>query len=207
MSRDWLADEYGDLRPEVAQAGERVPGRAPVSGALRAVNRQRRVSWAGWLVALGLLISFAAYWKLQGSAQPSVTARSVIVAAPPPAREATVFGTNVNLRASPGVNARVVDRLQEGQPLAISNYERGWYQVSASAGSKGWVFGAFVRGHRGPVAGPGVVIQPNRFPSGRKLSRDEKVLVEQRLADGQMILLFPDGERGRVSRNSVRLVQ
>lgn len=69
--------------------------------------------------------------------------------------------TNVNLRAGPGTNHRVIGKLTRGDFVNVLSCQGSWCQVQAGGQPDGWVSGRFIgRGEnpyhsRGP-AGPGI---------------------------------------------------
>ena len=109
-------------------------------------------------------------------------------------------GFNVNIRSGPGLNFSPVSKLMAGEGVVVRAEQDGWFAVTTNAGTNGWVFGAFLRGHGNADHGAAVVTQLMSFDGDVQrvvLRPGEKVFVV-RNGDGQTDVVLPTGRRLRV---------
>ena len=57
----------------------------------------------------------------------------------------SITGNKVNVRTSPSLSSNVIKQLNAGHPIYISQQDGDWYLVQTASGTKGWVFGDYVR--------------------------------------------------------------
>lgn len=67
----------------------------------------------------------------------------------------TVTGSVVNLRTGPGTNYPVVTKVNKGATLTVQDQAFGWYQVTTSNGTVGWIASWLVSGGTMPVTPKG----------------------------------------------------
>ena len=62
------------------------------------------------------------------------------------AQDTTVIIDNAIVRAEPRDNAKIVEYLQQGNEIRVSNYplEGGWYKVRSKGGAYGWVHESYL---------------------------------------------------------------
>jgi uncharacterized protein YraI len=222
---DWLADEEGNLRPQIARELANAPPPEPapqprprpepvhVAGhvvrqlvpaltprVVRPVARTRVPVplLVGGILLAGMIGFAAGRWRgaaIERSAGSAVPDVSAAVAG------ALVNGTNVNLRSGPGLRFPVLARMTPGEAVEVRGEQAGWCSVTTSTGVGGWVFGAFLRGIRTDNRGAAVVTRFLASDGGGPrvvLRPGDKVFVE-RQGDGSTEIVLPSGRRLRVS--------
>jgi hypothetical protein len=229
---DWLADDEGNLRPQVAQelanapppepmrpepqplprpqrVIEQVVGRLAAAPVPRFVRPGQRPRVSLTLLACGVvlagLVGFAVgKWRSSG-VHPVDVGSTASTTAP----LALVNGTNVNLRSGPGLAFPVLARLLPGESLQVRDEQEGWYSVTTSTGLAGWVFGAFVRGRTTPDRGPALVTQllASDGSGPRVILRPGDKVFVVRQSDGSTEIVLPTGRHLRVSSNVLAPVE
>jgi hypothetical protein len=224
---DWLADDEGNLRPQVARELANAPPPEPMRPEAEPLPEPRRVvgqvvrrlaaapvprvAWTAerprvslTLLVLGVglagVIGFAVGKWRSSAVHPM---GEVVGPTPTAAPLALVNGHNVNLRSGPGLAFPALARLLTGEALQVRDEQAGWYSVTTSTGLGGWVFGAFVRGRAAPDRGPALVTKLLASDgSGPRviLRPDDKVFVA-RQPDGSTVIVLPTGRDLRVSPN------
>jgi len=221
---DWLADDEGNLRPQVARELANAPPPEPapqpqprpepgrVAGHVvrqvvpdvtprivrRVAGTRVPVSLVAGILLAGVIGFATGRWP---RAVLERSARSAVPNAPAAVAVVLVNGTNVNLRTGPGLGFPVLARMTPGEAVEVRGEQAGWYSVATSTGVGGWVFGAFLRGMRTDDRGPAVVTRSLASDgSGPRvvLHPGDKVFVE-RQGDGSTEILLPSGRRLRVS--------
>lgn len=206
-NRDWLADEFGDLRPEVAQALR--AEQAPVGGGQAVVppyvppGRQEHEPAApipAWfptaimalLIVLGItLIAFFIAWNVRSWVERSASVQSY---------DTSVAATNVHLRTEPRLDGELRLILQPNQKLEVMEVRNGWAKVQA-AGQEGWVYGGLLRGVGNGFLGPATVLKPitvRTVTGPTVLWLGQKLLIEGHAAPGYVVAILPDGRRASV---------
>ena len=56
-----------------------------------------------------------------------------------------ILGNNVNLRASPSTNARVITKFNNGHLINIGQKNGDWYFIKTANGKEGWIFRKYIR--------------------------------------------------------------
>lgn len=204
----WLADDEGNLRPDVARminqepdrpvnAPEALPGPDPVPAS---VDRSGGCLLTAVVALLLLLLASKAVDHYQRSTAHQWTR----------AFEARVVVEKSVLRRQAGLQYPAVEPLVLGDSLFVFRGEAGWYYAVVHRGPVGWIYGGFVCGVNGPWKGPGLVVEELRLydDEGRRdIKPGEWVLIAKKKRDGRMTLLLPDGVRMEAPAGAVRPVE
>ena len=222
---DWLADEEGNLRPQIARdlveappppapgPMARMPARPPepptphprrpVSQPPEPAVRVSAPSNPVVAFSLGLIAALIGFGLgISVVRHPGVSSEGLTasLAATPVGRPASANGINVNVRSGPGLNFPTISKLMAGEGLVVRAEQDGWFAVTTNAGTNGWVFGAFLRGHGNADHGAAIVTQLMSFDGDVQrivLRPGDKVFVV-RNGDGQTDVVLPTGRRLRV---------
>ena len=57
----------------------------------------------------------------------------------------SIAGDKVNVRTAPNMSAKVVKQLNTGHPVNVGQKNGDWYFIQTASGTKGWVFGKYVK--------------------------------------------------------------
>lgn len=222
----WLADDEGNLRPEVARDlfGAAVPPppgppapapiQPPVAGAAQARRPLApplapvvRVRVAPLpivpllLGVIGTLVGFSFGIWFVGRPMVRHDERSLVPETTAAGRAAFVNGLDVNVRTGPGLSFPPILKLTAGEDLLVGAERDGWFAVTTNTGMSGWVFGAFLRGEGSADRGAAIVTQLLTSDGvGQRvvLRPGDKVFVV-RNGDGQADVVLPTGRRLRVA--------
>lgn len=204
-NRDWLADEFGDLRPEVAQAlrEENAQGEGRRAGAPPHVPPRRRAQALAeplppWLpkaillfvigVGLVLGVAFAALKMKRPAKVPAEVIESLVT---------TVAVPNAKLRAEPGTYSSIRLVLQPNQQVEVIGLWNGWANVHV-AREKGWVYAGLLRSVGHDVLGPATVLKPIKVKTETGpivLYLGQKLLIERNAGSGYVVAVLPDDRR------------
>ena len=209
--QDSIADDEGNLRPEVARALTR-SSRAD-RGSVSREGRGR--GGAGPEIVWIAVLAFLTLVGLCNSPNPSQTPRlrehSHRVHTGAESRRAGlqsafVSGHGVSLREGPGLGYSRLAPLREKAEVTIHDFVDGWWRITIATGQSGWVFGAYLSEDVGPWLGPAVITESVR--RGRRYERGmypgDRVLVEKRTARRSVVVMLPDGRRAELPESAVR---
>lgn len=204
-NRDWIADEFGDLRPEVAEAlnaeGTRREARraaSPPNVPPRGGSHPPGAQFPSWLpgailsliIVVGLALGGAlAVRKVRGHGRAPVVKMESFVT--------SVAVPNAKLRAKPDIHSMIVLVLQPNQRVEVVGLWNGWVRVHV-AGVDGWIYGGLLRSVGGNILGPATLIKPMvvKAYTGRiVLYLGQKLLIEGHSAPGYVVAVLPDGRR------------
>ncbi len=189
---DWLADEYGNLRPEVARAlsnpaTRSVPRPTPQATAPSGVSGE---IIACAVILLLVIVGVAGYQVHEASMRQF---------------HSRIVAENVPLCAAPNSSARVYRLLTVGDKARIEKSENGWYQVRVPGEYGGWVWGGFLGKDTKPWHGPGIVVDSLLFEDAtthRVIRPGERVVIEKR-GRSRSILILSDGVRCEVPSRTI----
>lgn len=181
---DWLADDEGNLRPEVARAlvnstHGTVARSAPAAPA--AVT-----DWTGAAIVVALiLLAFAGIMIYQLHERALRQFHSRVVA------------EKVPLLTAPRSSAGVIGLLTVGAKARIETAEDGWYRIRTPRGYEGWIWGGFLGKDTGPWHGPGIVVDSvviENATTNRTIIPGERVVIDKR-GRSRSTLILVDGTR------------
>ena len=229
----WLADDEGNLRPDVARdlLGAPLPlvpgppAPAPVQPRVAAAAQARRplaqpvaqvVRVRGsslpivplLLGVIGAFIGFSLGNWFVWHPMARHDGLNVVPESAVPRRAASVNGVNVNVRSGPGLNFPPILKLTAGEGLLVGAERGGWFAVTTNTGVSGWVFGAFLRGPGSADQGAAIVTQlltSDGIGQHVVLRPGDKVFVV-RNGDGQADVILPTGRRLRVAPEALTRV-
>lgn len=190
---DWLADDEGSLRPEVARALGQVPG---VEGRelVQTDGDQSFLSLLGATTAIvafiGCLVLLTAL--LFGNRQPDE-------------RESKIWVSNAYLMSAPSNEAPPIQTLGQGERIKFLARQEGWCKVKVRGRRTGWVYLGQIRGASRYGAGAAMLTRdviPDGAPPGMLLRARQAVFVEAILGRGS-ILVLPNGEKARVPTDAL----
>jgi len=199
---DWLADEEGNLRPDVARAlleGNGGPAPAPTAEEVFAalVRPIRNL--------LGVLLLVIALSLVCHHRRSAVT--NMEPADPAASPSAHVVGTHVHLRAGPGLHQDVLEDLDSMTPVDVRGQDNSWCTVSLSDDRVGWIFGAYVAGPGQVGLGPFVLVRDITPAAGDYVPAGSHLLVESMDENGRYVARLPDGRRLRLDSRSIQPAQ
>jgi hypothetical protein len=181
---DWLADDEGNLRPEVARAlmdskhGTAARSAPPASAAAS--------GWAGGAIVVALILLVIAglmIYELHEKALRQFHSR--------------VVAEKVPLLVAPRSSAGVIGSLTVGDKARIETAEDGWYRIRTPRGHEGWIWGGFLGKDTGPWHGPGIVVDSlfiEDATTTRTIMPGERVVIEKR-GRSRSTLILVDGIR------------
>jgi len=214
---DLLADDTGNIRPEVA-------GLLMEERPLRRVVPWRQIRIPAWFI-LGLvtLIILKAIFSGSDKLRDGIQiARPVIPSSEAAASESSasaatepkltqgnlvreqyylgkgrVFGFRVNIREQPSLDGLIMGQTNQNEVFQIISFEDGWYQVLLGGRRIGYIFGAYLLPMDFSVA-------PYRVGVAR--DKTKLLLSESRHQDWYKVI-FPNGEERYIRRRHVRIVR
>jgi len=223
---DWLADDEGNLRPEVARGLQDAPPAAPAARAVRPITPRprplaaqhfppavrapgRSISVAPILLGVSAaLIGFGlGVWHVGNQANEN-KGLLLTPSAHMAGRTAFANGVNVNVRSGPGLGYPPIVKLASSEGLQVGVEQEGWFAVTTNTGLNGWVFGAFLHGQSRVDRGAAVVTQT--LTTGADTQRvvlrpGDKVFVVQN-TDGHLDVILPTGRKLRITPEAIARV-
>ncbi|HEY8487862.1 MAG TPA: N-acetylmuramoyl-L-alanine amidase [Thermaerobacter sp.] len=103
-----------------------------------------------------LLATLAVAAGLVAGAGAGFTPAQAQAAGPVPA-QAIVTGSLLNLRAGPGTEFEVIDRIPQATVVTLRTKQGGWFEVQAPSGRTGWVAGEYLTAR---LDGVRIVVDP-----------------------------------------------
>lgn len=213
---DLLADDTGNIRPEVAGLlmEERSPRRVPR-------GRMRIPPWfiVGLVILSILKALFSGSEKPMGgikisppvplSCEAVATDRSKFAAVEPKLTQADfvqdpcslgkgrVFGYRVNIRKQPTLDGLIIGQTNQGKLFDVLSFNNGWYQIRLDDGRIGHIFGAYLLPMDFDVA-----------PYRVGVTRDNtKVLLTECRHQEWYRIISPNGEDGYIRKRHVSIVR
>lgn len=182
----WLADDEGNLRPEIArQISERRFTPTPAARARTPVSQPRTFSRAFGSVAAGFAFIVLILLLVHALRLPS----------------GRIIAQGATLRAGPGTAFPALGTFVIGTTVKIKEASDGWYHVRYTD-DEGWVFAGNVVRRDGPWHGPGILLSDFSIPDGTStrsvgagtwvvITDVEKKLVLVQLEDGTSFSVAP----------------